>query len=265
MLASLREGETTVGKKRHFKTTEVPLIVMSQGCQLVAMLHKVDADKIVVMCHGFGGNKIEDKRLFVEAARDFARHGYNALRFDFYGSGDSDGEFKDTLMSRHITNVHDVLAWVQDQGYCHVALLGISMGAAAAILAIQDKPVRALITWSAVPEMQRLYQQYVNTFGMGDENHQEINYKGWALKREFFRDALSCDIEDALARLKCAKFIVQGTADEPFFVEGFSRWREIVSPPADFMEVPGADHTFSSPAFRRHVIRQTTLWLQRHF
>ncbi|MBN1481572.1 hypothetical protein EH223_04345 [candidate division KSB1 bacterium] len=254
-----------MGIKRIVKATEIPVTVMSQGNQLVGMLHKVDSAKIIIMCHGFTGNKIEDKRLFVEAARDFASRGYNAFRFDFYGSGDSNGEFKDTLISHNIANLVDVISWAGEQDYKHIAVLGISMGAASAILTINDQPVEAFVAWSAVPDMKRLYQRHENEIRASDVNQQLIEYNGWSLNHSFFSDAVHFDIKSALARLHCAKLFIQGTADDQLFVDGFFQFRDIVSPPADFMEIPGAGHTFGSPAHRRQVIRQTTLWLQRHF
>jgi pimeloyl-ACP methyl ester carboxylesterase len=234
----------------------------SQNAQLVGVHHKVDSQKMVIMCHGFTGNKVEDKRLFVEAARDFASQGCNALRFDFFGSGDSEGEFQDTLISRNIENLQDAISWARAGGYERLALLGISLGAATAILTAAVVPVDALVTWSAVPDLQLLYQNHVDELVAHDKKLFE--YEGWLLKRAFFDEAPDYDIQSCLAQITVPKFIVQGTADDDLFVNGFFQFRDIVQPPADFMEIPDAGHTFASPGHRRQVIIQTSRWLQRH-
>lgn len=253
-----------MAKRKIYKAEEIPVTFQSEGAQLVGMLHKVESEKIVIMCHGFTGTKSESKRLFVEAARDLASRGFNALRFDFYGSGDSEGEFKDFLVSHNIANLKDAIIWTQEKGYEQIAVLGLSLGAATAILTVADQPVDALITWSAVPEMNLLYDHIVNDLiDKGNEN-EPFEYDGWQLNREFLNDANQYDIKTALSQITTPKCIMQGTADSPIFVDGFLDFQKIVSPPANFMEFPNAGHTFQKPVHRRQVIKQTTLWLLRH-
>ncbi|MBN1562068.1 alpha/beta fold hydrolase [candidate division KSB1 bacterium] len=249
-------------RKSRYQMNEQPVALRSHDAQLVGVHHQVDSKKLVIMCHGFTGNKVEDKRLFVEAARDFAAHGCNALRFDFYGSGDSEGEFQDSLISRNIENLQDAISWAREGGYERIAVLGISLGAATAILTAAAVPVDALVAWSAVPDLKLLYQRRVDQLVAHDTNL--IEYDGWLLKRAFFAQASDYDILGCLARIAAPKFIVQGTADDELFVNGFMRFRDVVLPPADFMEIPDAGHTFASPAHRRQVIIQTSRWLQRH-
>jgi len=245
--------------------TEQPVTFTSKGSQLVGQLHSCSSDKIIIMCHGFKGDKTESKRLFVEAARAFTRENYDVLRFDFYGSGDSEGEFEDTLITTNIANLTDAVQYVKQKGYKHIAVLGISMGAAAVILTVNDLDVEAVVLWSSVPDMNKVLA--ANTKSMDELIPDKIVYEfeGWAIKRYFWEDAVQYDIKEQLAKITLPKFIVQGTADDPVFVQGFHEFREIVLPPADFMEIPDAGHTYQTPDHRHKVIRQTLIWLKRHF
>jgi len=80
---------------------EVPVAFTSQEQQLIGIWHHGQSKKLAIMCHGFTGSKLESKRIFVEAGRLFAEQGIDAFRFDFYGSGDSAGDFADSSMSNN--------------------------------------------------------------------------------------------------------------------------------------------------------------------
>ena len=63
--------------------------------QLVGILHLPEKEgkfPAVIICHGFKGNKTQRK--FVGLGRELAKNGIVVLRFDFYGSGDSEGNFE---------------------------------------------------------------------------------------------------------------------------------------------------------------------------
>lgn len=251
--------------KKKIEIKEEPVVFQSEGNQLVGVLHTVGSPRVVVLCHGFTGNKLENKRLFVEAAREFAANGIDAFRFDFYGSGDSAGDFADTTITHNMNNLEDAVALMKEKNYRHIALLGLSMGGATAILAAGKLPVDLLITWSAVPDMKMLFENYVGDLPQELPEITSHEYNGWTINKTFWEDGITHDIQEAFAQLRLPKLIVQGTGDKELFVNGFHAFRDIALPPADFMEMPGAGHTFETPAHRRQVIRQTTIWLKRKF
>jgi pimeloyl-ACP methyl ester carboxylesterase len=249
----------------HKTLPEIPVTFLSEGAQIVGMLHQSKGTRLVILCHGFLSSKSDCRRIFVESGRTFAEAGFDAFRFDFYGSGDSAGDFSDSLISHYLANLRDAISWARAQGYERIAVLGLSMGAATAILSQVETPVDALISWSAVPDMNRTFQNYISNLDEVSAGVQEYVHEGWLIKRAFWEDALTYDIQGALARITVPKFFIQGTADAPVFVEGFAAFRDIVQPPADFMEIPAAGHTYSLPAHRHQVIRQTLIWLKRNF
>ncbi len=248
----------------HHTPPETPVTFLSQESQIVGMLHPAKGTRLVILCHGFLSSKNDCRRIFVEAARAFAAEGIDALRFDFYGSGDSAGTFADSLVSRYMANLRDAIDWGRRRGYEKIAVLGLSMGGAVAILTLADTPADALITWSAVPDMQQTFLNYVGNLDEIASRVEEYVHDGWVIRKSFWEEALRYDIKAALSRITVPKFIVQGSGDAPVFVEGFAAFRDLVQPPADFMEIPAASHTFSLPAHRHQVIRQSLIWLKRN-
>ncbi len=82
------------------------------------------------MCHGFTGNKSESNRLFVESARSFAKADFYVERFDFFGTGDSSGEFHESRININMQNLRDAIYRIRNRGFKRFVVLGISMGAA---------------------------------------------------------------------------------------------------------------------------------------
>jgi len=73
---------------------------------LSAVLHDCGhKEYLIVMAHGFTSHKAESSRFFVTATRAFAENGFNILRFDFIGSGDSSGGFHEMSPNTEITDL----------------------------------------------------------------------------------------------------------------------------------------------------------------
>lgn len=85
----------------------------------------------VVHLHGFGGSLSGHKYMYTNMARALAREGIGCARFDFFGCGESDGEFGETTLTGFHHDAEDMCAWAIEQGYAdaaHLVLSGQSMG-----------------------------------------------------------------------------------------------------------------------------------------
>ena len=102
----------------------------------------------VVVLHGYSGHRLPELAAFVPWLAE--RH--NVLQFDFRGHGESDAS--DVTLGAH--ERHDVVAavaWLQGRGLGPIALLGVSMGAAIAIVAAPEVPVAAVVADAAFAEL----------------------------------------------------------------------------------------------------------------
>lgn len=85
----------------------------------------------VLFLHGFGGNLYGYKGLNTRIARDLAAEGIACVRFDFYGNGESDGEFEDMTFSGLYADAEDMFCWMAQQSFVapeQMYLSGQSMG-----------------------------------------------------------------------------------------------------------------------------------------
>src|SRR5690242_9112874 len=69
----------------------------------------------VVFFHGFTGNRMESHWMFVRCSRALAEAGVASLRFDFYGSGESDGEFRQMTLTGEIADGRAAVAFLRKQ------------------------------------------------------------------------------------------------------------------------------------------------------
>ena len=105
---------------------------------------------LVVLCHGFTGNRQGDGH-FAPLAEDLAAHGIATVRLDFAGCGDSTEPYANYTLANMAADVDSVIGYMQaTYGTGKTALVGHSMGGRLASLYPQlgQYPVTALALWS---------------------------------------------------------------------------------------------------------------------
>lgn len=126
----------------------------------------------IVLCYPLGLEYLRVHRSFRELANRLAGLGFHALRFDYYGSGDSGGE----------SVVGDVSQWVQDiaaaleeihetSGSPRSSLVGVRLGATlGAVAGAQRTDIERLVLWDPVVrgsdylrEMQQRHLEWMGT------------------------------------------------------------------------------------------------------
>jgi pimeloyl-ACP methyl ester carboxylesterase len=111
----------------------------------------------VVFCAPIGREYIQSHRLFYQLAVQLAQLGFHVLRFDYFGCGDSAGDFEKGSLrqwTRDIQTAADALTQRSDQ--IRVSLLGMRLGATLAMMAAADNPLLDdLVLWEPVLDGQR--------------------------------------------------------------------------------------------------------------
>lgn len=228
---------------------------------------------LVIICHGFIGNRIGVNRLFVKAAREFASKGFAVLRFDYEGCGESSGEYGSYGLDRFIQQTKDVIdftASIDQVDQEQIFLLGHSLGGAiAALTASTDERVEKLIMWAAVGHP---FHDIVKI--VGPENYQTlvsqpfIDHEGFALTKRFFDSLREYHPLEVARSFTGDAIVLHGTEDKEIPVDycthyqaAFKRGR---SKSCVKEVIVGADHTFSSLEGSNHLFRSTLQWLLKH-
>ena len=236
----------------------------------------------VLMLHGFTGTSIEPHRLFVLMARAFAAAGIAALRFDFRGSGQSEGVFSEMTLTRELEDALAALALLEGRSdvidRSRLGILGLSMGGLMAALTAGTVPVKALALWApASPavmlgffaEQRRNASSIAGAFaasfagaefpaGIGFDVHSgHMDFGGNPVSKEFFIDALNHDSLEMVKNHMGPTLIVHGTADPtvPFAVG--QQYAAALEGRARLHAIDGAGHTFESIPHHNEAVRVT--------
>jgi len=244
---------------------EVQVSFTSQGQMVAGMLHLPERARApgIIMCHGFTGHKAEAHRLFVNAARGFRDHGIAVLRFDFRGSGDSAGEFRDTTISAEIADAGAALDHLVSRPEVdaeRVGVLGLSLGGCvAACLAGRDSRVKALVLWAATAHPERITERLASNFGGADL----LDFSGWGLGRAFMEDAPQVRPLADAARYAGPALVVHGSDDQSVPAADASDYQQALGGTKTVHIVAGSDHVFSSIPWKAEAIAASREFLVR--
>ncbi|MDG0792492.1 alpha/beta fold hydrolase [Cohnella ginsengisoli] len=225
---------------------------------------------LVIINHGFVGNRIGVDRLFVLAAREFAGRGNLVIRFDFAGCGESEGAYGDHGLDSMIEQTRAVLDYALGLDIVdptRVTLLGHSLGGSVALLTgVRDRRVKSLALWSPVAYPfndilrivgRKAYDEAV-TKGHAD-------YLGYSIKPAFFDALMKHQPFQETQKFPGDVLLVHGTGDETipvdytfllektFWLRGEGRCEKSI--------IFQADHTYSKGEHKEQLFKATGDWL----
>lgn len=234
---------------------------------LRGMLHVPGESKrpfpAVLLCHGFTGCRVESHFLFVKISRALERLGIASLRFDFAGSGESDGEFEDVTLSGETADASAALDFLRahpatDPG--RIGLLGLSFGGAVAALLAARRPAeaRSLALLSAVADPGRLVS-FIRTGKYETQLAQwgHLDMHGHKVGRRFLQDVEGQYPARDIARWPGRLLIIHGSGDSTVprsEALTYQDCREQAGAPARLEMIPKADHTYTTLADTARVI-----------
>lgn len=119
----------------------------------------------VILFHGFTGNKCESHFIFTKLARNLCNEGISVLRFDFYGSGDSEGNFEDMTLETEIKDGEFAVNYLKSLNFINkesIGICGLSMGGFVSVcVASKFKEVKSLCLWSPVAFTEIIEKKFI--------------------------------------------------------------------------------------------------------
>ncbi len=227
----------------------------SNGTTLVAILSNpknTTAVPIMILCHGFTGNK-EGTSLILEKL--FNEKNIATFRFDFFGHGESAGNFEDITVTEGMDDILCAIVFLKKQGYKKIGLFGSSYGGFTALLAaartndlfvlelkcpVSDyfgKLMAKLTKTEAEKWKKKGWTDYISS----DGRKHKLNYS-------FFSDANNDKGYEAAQKIKIPTVIIHGDADTVVPLEQSKKLASYIKD-SKLIILPGCGHHFEGEDF----------------
>jgi len=216
--------------------------------------------------HGFTGNKMEPQFIFVKLSRLLEQHGIASVRFDFAGSGESDGEFYDMTVTREIDDARCILEYLFSLDFVDkqkISIVGLSLGGAiSSYLAGEYKEkLYKVVLWAPAGNMKEIAKNVVETNPTIKEKGY-IDLGGLLLSQDFYYDLQKYDFFEEIKRYPGKVLILHGTNDQAVPIEVGRKDKQIVGDRAEINEIEGDDRTFNKYEWERLVLDKTVEFLK---
>ncbi|MBZ5544649.1 MAG: alpha/beta fold hydrolase [Acidobacteriia bacterium] len=220
----------------------------------------------VVFFHGFTGDRMESHWIFIKCARALARAGIASLRFDFYGSGESAGEFRAATLASEIADAVDAVKFFRRQkgiDPARLGLCGLSLGGCIAACTAQRVGAKAAVLWSAVAHPAVIKAIVEKTLAPIPGSRRLVEYDAREVSLRFISNVPRYKPANLLGAFRGPTLIIHPGADahvplshavDLYEAAGAKTKQKII--------ISGADHTFSSLAWEREVITRTVAWFR---
>jgi len=136
----------------------------SGGQSLFAWLHlakDIESEHGVLICPPLGHEQVHSHRTLRHLADRLAVQGFAVMRFDYHGTGDSDGtEFDPQRLTTWQANVNDAVEWLRSRAGCRkISLVGLRLGATLAALYAEQHEVDNLVLWAPIVKGRRYVRE----------------------------------------------------------------------------------------------------------
>lgn len=170
--------------------------------------------KILLMFHGFTGNKTEHGGIFRDFSRLLELNNVASLRMDFSGNGESDGDFTDFTFTTMVNEAYLLLDYVKKiKDVKEIILLGFSMGGALAsyIAGQRSKDIDKLILWSPAANIINLIKtryEISNKFPNGN-----TDTGSFSLSKKMYESLDNYNVLDGVENFEKPVLIIHGKKD----------------------------------------------------
>ena len=242
---------------------------------LTGIFHQVnDRKDLVIVCHGF--NESKEKDLIKKFCEALNKEGFNAFRFDFSGNGESEGSFENSCFTKEADDLNAVVEFFSIRKYQIETVVGYSTGGTAAILQVaRDERIKSIILVApriypskstVARKIEKKYNKTLSEIIKDPKLKYPITTEFRSGKRSFSRQYVEeLAILDVIVHLKQVKVpivMLHGNKDQIVNMGETKHAFQAANKPKEFIEIDGADHTFSNPVQMEEMISKALQWLK---
>lgn len=241
------------------------------GHRISAILSRPDQDPhaAVILCHGFLSNKNSTTNKTL--TRLLNERALATFCFDFFGQGESEGQFEDITTSLAVGQAKAAISAVNSRGYRTIGLVGSSFGGLVSILtASQRQDIACLALKCPVVDFA---EELRLEFGQDEMTRWQTtdtipNILGGTervrLKYHMYEDCLQQIAYEPATHVLAPTLIVQGQKDEMIPLHQSRRLFDSLRGRRRMDILPDADHQFTRREDFLAMTGAITQWLEMH-
>lgn len=205
-------------------------------------------DKIILLLHGLT-NSLINCPLISESADSLHKKGFSTFRFDYFGSGKSEGEFIDKTWEIMVRNTDDALNYIKHKlGYAKIGIWGRSLGAILGATICDDTTIFASVFLSMTVHTNISFSAFFpknQPYSLPIKGTAEV--KGKPILAKHFYDKTNWIDKQQKEHLSKAKniLIMQGKIDKTVYNPTWAKEiYDLTNEPKKLIYIQGADHAY---------------------
>jgi uncharacterized protein len=235
-----------------------------------ALVTKKSAAPWFIFSHGFTGHRLGPGYLFVRLSRALAGAGFSSLRFDFCGSGESDGAFPDMTIDTMKSDLLSAVRLVRRKySPSSIILIGHSLGGMIACLCCAEARPQGLALLSPVGDPQGLIRRRKAIMDAGPNTNGFFENGPHEMAMAFLDGLKSIDPVATVARQFRGKLLlIQGDNDTSISVNEsgqYVRAAQGAGIETRYLILRNADHNYSTVSIFKAICSTVTDWAKERF
>ncbi len=226
-------------------------------------------NRAVILCHGFPSDK--NSRTNRRLTDLLIPQSIAALRFDWYGMGDSPESLSHLRIKKCEEQLDAAVYFLAERSMKVLGLIGSSFGGFMALLSAPRYPhLKALGLKCPVVDFSEVLRRELGADAMERwkrTDHIPDVFGGefpTPLPYAFFEECLTYNGFNSASRIQAPTLIVHGDQDEIIPVHQIDRLLTSLNVPKDFRLIPGANHQFGRPEDFRLMTTHLAEWMIAH-
>ena len=218
-----------------------------------------------IFYHGFTVDRVGIQRLHELFARELVKSGFACVRFDFYGLGESEGDFVEMTLGHEFQEAKAIYNWCEDQSFCdknNLFITGHSQGGLICGCIAPELQPKAVVMWA--PALNQYYGAALRARTMCGPTKRGWDIEGLELSREFLKEIRKMDLRAMSRGYSGPVCILHGTEDELVPVDVVYEYQDIYGEAMELQLIEGANHQFRSLPWKQQAYEISLEFLKKH-
>lgn len=225
---------------------------------------KPHAYAIFAHCFTCGKNLLAAKRI----TQAVAQTGIAALRFDFTGIGDSEGDFSNTNFTSNIADIKSAFDYMKARFKAPSLLIGHSLGGSAVLASgMIIEEIEAIVTIGSPADpshVQKLFAGSMDEIEKNGSGEVTIGLRKFTIKKQFLDDIVKNDFLKHLKKMRKPLLIMHSPQDKIVEISNAGQIYDAAFHPKSFITLDGADHILSAKKDAHYAGEVIGTWLRKY-